>query len=315
MTIQLPEKLYKYINLEWCKKYYEAIRLKKETNLNIYEIAEILNIERHSVSKWNRGIRKPFDIRSLEMINDSLTLEKAYILGVLCGDGSIFVLNCNNGKHFIVKLEVIDKDFRDFFLKCLQKYYHHGGKSEYIKNTSFGIVKTYCTISQHKGVFLDLARYGNFGTKTWRVPKEIFKSSNEIKYAFLRGLFDSDGGVTSVNKRFPDIILSSINLKGTLEVQKLLINLGFNPLLQKFDNYGDRKIKYYRLHINKKEDVIKYYKFIGFVIKRKQENLSNLIKNINCDYYKIRRKDGTFSSERIRIEREIPQPTYQLKSY
>lgn len=68
----------------------------------------------------------------------------------------------------------------------------------------------------------DLARYGPFGTYTWRVPFDYL--DREGARAWLRSYFDGDGEVYVREGRLSDskIGASSVSEQGLREVQKLL---------------------------------------------------------------------------------------------
>ncbi|MEA2038062.1 MAG: LAGLIDADG family homing endonuclease [Nanoarchaeota archaeon] len=176
--------------------------------------------------------------------------EKAYILGVLCGDGYI-------DKNFL-KLEIRrDTDFIEEFIRCFEKvygieysYYYYKRRNSYICNISSKII---CK---------DLLSYGNFGTMNWRVPKNILNTNNKIlKSYFLRGVYDSEGYVGKDRVEFTS---SSNNaIKG---ISYLLKQLGIKHRIYKGSKYSV-------ISIFKKEYRRIFNELVGFTIKRKMERL------------------------------------------
>ena len=179
-----------------------------------------------------------------------LSVEKAYILGVLCGDGYI-------DKNF-AKLEIRrDKEFIEEFVRCFKEvygvdyhYYYYENRNTYISNITSRII---CK---------DLLDYGNFETKNWEVPKSILNSDDFlIKSSFLRGVYDSEG---SVGEYVTTLMSSS---KRAIEtICELLDQLNIRYTIYKHS-------KYPVIGIKKKENLRLFKELIGFTIKRKMEKL------------------------------------------
>jgi DNA-binding transcriptional regulator WhiA len=183
-----------------------------------------------------------------------LSTEKAYILGVLCGDGSI----SSKSIRFEIKK---DEEFIQEFSNCLKEVYGLEYKySYYTKRNSYVLYASTEIICQ------DLLRYGNFKTFEWTIPKEIINSKKKkIKSMFLRGIFDSEGS----SSRYC-VSMSSANEFGIGQVSKLLDSLNIQNKIMK------TKRGYYILYITKRERLIKFREDVGFTIKRKMEPLKSL---------------------------------------
>ncbi len=149
-----------------------------------------------AVAGWIYDGKKPFLdtlITKISVESNLLTLEKAYILGVLCGDGYITT-------HFRVGLDVCDQEFAEKFQICLQKVY---GLSPPIiirtrKSTNFDCTPKPQHIIQlrSKLVVQDLLRYAtSFRTFEWIIPDEIKMASRDIQGSVIRGFADSEGCV------------------------------------------------------------------------------------------------------------------------
>jgi intein-encoded DNA endonuclease-like protein len=178
-------------------------------------------------------------------------VEKAYIIGVLCGDA------CINNK--VVRFEIRkDEDFIKNFSDCFEKvyglkyyYYHYKKRNSYVLYISSQII---CS---------DLLGYGNFKTFTWRTPKEILESKDElIISSFLRGFCDSEGSVSKYC-----ITVSSANRLGLKDVRLLLIKSGINNKVRK------TKEGYYVITITGRERLKIFKEKIGFSIKRKMDKI------------------------------------------
>jgi len=76
-------------------------------------------ITKGAIQKWIYRNSKPFQysiIKELKWGYEKLTVEKAYIFGVLCGDG---YLSTNN----LIGLKVTDLDFAEEFARCMKEVY------------------------------------------------------------------------------------------------------------------------------------------------------------------------------------------------
>jgi hypothetical protein len=179
-----------------------------------------------------------------------LSLEKAYILGVLCGDGYI-------DKNF-AKLEIRkDKEFIEEFIRCIKSvygidyhYYYYKKRDSYISNIHSRII---CK---------DLLAYGKFGTKEWGVPKCILNTDNlGLKSSFLKGVYDSEAHVGEYR-----VTLTSSSKKAIKGICRLLEQLSIKHIVYKH-------AKYPVIGIKKKENLRLFKELIGFTIKRKMERL------------------------------------------
>lgn len=181
----------------------------------------------------------------------SLSLEKAYILGVLCGDGHI-----HKG---MIRLEIRkDEEFIQEFANCLKKVYGLEFRYKY-----YGKRDSFVLYASPEYICNDLLRYGKFGVYKWRVPKEILNcSKEEIICRFLRGIFDSEG---SAGKYL--VSMTSINKGGIDDVSLLLEKIGVE------NRVGFIKRGYHIIYITGKERIKRFRDKVGFTIKRKQDKL------------------------------------------
>lgn len=203
---------------------------------------------------------------------ERLTLEKAYILGVLCGDGYI-TTQCRVG------LGSIDKEFVEYFQYCLKKVYgievrlkNRNKPTNYTKTPK----KQYTLLLRSKLVIEDLLKYASsFKTFEWEMPRAIKESSKEIQAMFIRGFADSEGSVKN-RHRNRELILCSGNLRGLKEVRKLLwASFRINSYFVK------RKTNTFVITTSDYNSLKRFHDNIGFTIRRKAEKLC-----AGLDYYK-----------------------------
>jgi len=205
-----------------------------------------------------------------------LTREKAYILGVMCGDG---YLNRTNNDSYQVALQAIDKDFVIEFAKCIEKIYRIVPSVRKIKTDIPNWNDKWQARICSKEIYNDILDYALFGKYEWKIPGIIFNSSKNIKYSFLKGFFDSEGSVDKSKK----IVAVSVNELGINEVAILLLSIGIRSNIKEVTNVVDNRRRQFFINITGREFIELYNQKINFSIKRKQTKLNNMIKN-----YKLR---------------------------
>ena len=264
-------------NTHTLEEYQEVLKLR-EKGLSLPAIFSFLskkgkNISYGAISDWIYTNKRPFQDKVLSKIlpqSNILTIEKSYILGVLCGDGYLRI-NKSTG-HYLVGLDVCDEDFADKFRECLVNVYGliPSKNKRIIKSTNLceNPKPRYVINLTSKLVVEDLLKYSkSFKTKEWTVPEEIFKSNLEIKSAFLRGLFDSEGSASLKKPRGLYLSLCSWNKEPLLKIKEILKN-DFDINLISVDEGAVMRLKSsgYRNAKN-------FFDKINFTIKRKQDKL------------------------------------------
>jgi len=203
-----------------------------------------------------------------------LTEDYAYLMGLLVGDG-----NCmNKGGIWIC---VCGKEQKENVQNLYRRLF--GKRGKIFGHWAFmGGVKM--------RAYLDYLGLGYKRSWEKEVPWSIFQSSKKIIVAFLRGLFDTDGGVRIHGryKNYPDIKLSSTSLELIKQVQQLLLNIGVvsfigevsSAINREFQITPTRKAKsrrtLYSLRIKGGKSCGIFQKEIGFSLKRKQKILDSV---------------------------------------
>jgi len=193
---------------------------------------------------------------------NSLTPEKAEIIGLLCAEGShakyisqyygFFKNRGKNGKYYFrtqkkedVAFTNLDKDLLEHFIKLMASVYNYSTKVTGVP-TSLKVRIT------KQDIFRDLLQYTDFGCLKWRVPVQLLTSNKETKAAFVRGIFDGDG---MFRKSY--IRLTSVNIDGLIQMLHLLKTLDIkSKILGPYKPKGNRKLCYYL--IIPKSDILKY---------------------------------------------------------
>ena len=110
-----------------------------------------------------------------------------------------------------------------------------------------------------------------------RVPDSILKSSNKIFSSFLKWIFEANGIVVILNNGKDGFIsYKSKNLELLRDIQIMLLRFSIQSRI-----LFDKKSEGNKLVIKRAEDILKFYKKIGFASKRKMEKLKEVVKSLN----------------------------------
>ena len=153
------------------------------TKISSFLFNKGINVKEGAIIGWIHKNKKPFEevlIKKIPEESKILTEDKAYILGVLCGDGYL-VFQKEKGRY-LIGLDVCDEDFADEFRRCLKNVYEllpsKKMKEGRATNFSDNPKPRYCINLTSKLVVQDLLRYSkSFKTKEWTIPEEILNAN------------------------------------------------------------------------------------------------------------------------------------------
>ncbi len=262
MQIVHSRKIYNNIMKHIC--------LTKNKDVSITSISKQFNIPRQTISGWYHGRQPLFKILNSDRETNEkiipntakiLTPEKAYILGVICGDGYI------NYKDRYISLETISMDFIKKFQESVVNVYGTIFKGKIAPTCN----RKYRIVICGKQMIEDLKKYlgDKKGTFSWKVPPEIISSDENCKINFIRGFFDSEG---TVCKRYSLNFWSS-NIEGLKQIKELLggLNITSSDIKPyKGDNCN-------RLYVTSKENIVRFIKLIGTNIPYKYDKMKYLL--------------------------------------
>ena len=240
-------------------------------------IAEILGRTRWSVKRKAERLRREGKklyqgfIRTLPDLSPSKEL--AYIIGVVLGDGSIFVSSGRGKKQYAIKLSARDKDFVEAFAKALEKV---------------------CRRKRPLPIRL-LRRHGYWETHIY--SKRLYEFLNQpleklehvIKAYpedFLRGFFDSEGSVKlNITRRkrkkhvYVMITCANTNYKLLQFIADVLkyVGIKITGIYTAGRRKSERHKQCYTLVIARSSEVKKFAIKIGFTIKRKRRRLEECL--------------------------------------
>lgn len=205
-----------------------------------------------------------------------ISLDDAYMLGVITGDGCINNLRCSIAN---MDKEIIDLTYR---------YYQKIGVNT-TTNTK-GSLKIYSQpnnkarsyVFHNMKIIKDKIPYSFYDNDNNKVfLKEIRESKKEIVCSYLSGLFDTDGGIY---KNVINISMKSEKL--SIIVQSMLMNLGIlsrRRPVKRFIKRIQRNKTYYTIEISSVKDRVLFDKIIGFKIKRKNDLLKATLNKVSLE--------------------------------
>ena len=275
-------------NTNYTDKDYNLVMNLRKKELGVIKIYRYLinkkvSITKGAIGRWVYRNGKIFQKQKINSIKEDygiLTISKAYIFGVLCGDGYV-------STNYRTGLNANDLDFVEEFRNCIKKVYglNCNIKQRPARKTNYGQGKIqYSAVLSSKKAWHDILRYNSFKTKNWKVPKEILEcEDSKIISAFIKGLFDSEGTIRLRRNGYAELQVCSGNKESLLIVKDML--------LKNFDI--NMKIKEDRgcvvvISTETYKDIKNFYDKINFTIKRKKEKLEYALstyKRTNLRHY------------------------------
>jgi hypothetical protein len=238
-----------------------------------------------------------------------LTVDKAWLLGFMAGDGHIqwnegqsykVFTNCGPDKALA---EAVANLFRELYdVPCSVLWQDNTGHGNRI-----GYWYTHCS---RKSVAYDLRSVTVFGTYVWRVPVAILSGSPELKAAWVSGFADADGSAVYHPKRSQrGVSLSSVNVAGLDQVCQILTDLGIAHARSSHDREIEGHAPEHKVHVCFSDDLKRFAQLVGFRSPEKQALLTQAVGS-----YKHRTaRSGEVQSwlGELRARREIAGQTYE----
>lgn len=257
--------------------YKEAIRLRKDHGWGKRRISKEIGVSENTVKGWlYHGYSTLNRINSFEIMS---CYELGYVMGSVKGDGNLF-FDKTKGRYggYMVSLHAKDIDFLNEFNRCICILLNKN-KPYTLVSQSKGKIRVECSC---KGLY-------DYLRKPLDEHKAIIEASNETATGFLKAMFDGEGGAYYNLKQGkldrPSVRCYNTNLE-LLEYIKQILYTKFGIIATISKLYDDgytgsdgcvRKASYH-IGISRYNDIVNFYRYIGFIIKRKQNKLEEIIK-------------------------------------
>ncbi len=257
--------------------YEEVLRLRrqglgyKKIRRRIKELYDI-TLAPAVIVDWCRGIHTPYGgirIPTVDYLKPSPEL--AYVIGVVCGDGSAVKTRGRSGEY-VIGSQVKDREFSERFAECLGRILNRSPPTPILVRGKFQVCVRSRTLYQLLRKPIDINRIKNFT-----------EHCEDCMRSFLKGFFDSEGSVSKEGEiRCDNSDKQLLNYVKTL-LNRLCIDVTGPHLGVKKDTPIFNK-DMQRIYMRKKEVYylnirapyrLKYYELVGFSIRKKQQRMEN----------------------------------------
>ncbi|MFZ5922488.1 MAG: MutS-related protein [Chloroflexota bacterium] len=180
----------------------------------------------------------------------TLTVDLAYMMGLLVGDGTLTytnAINLSSGDAFIA--QEFERIAIELFGYTVQRKSNR---------------KDFRITSKEIRLFFEQLGLGYCSATEKSIPGSILKAPRQIVCAFLQGLFDTDG---TADTKYGNVTLSTSSNRMARQVHQLLLNFGIISSLREKVTKNNPN---YEVDISG-ENAIRFYQEIGFRLPRKQE--------------------------------------------
>ena len=236
--------------------YERAMKLRREKGWGNVRIGKEVGISTWTIANWIYRGKKPV-VRG--HFDSTHTPELAYLLGARYSDVSV-------SDRF--KLEAIDKDFVEEFLRCLSKV----------------MGRSYKMHKKGKGTWVARG-YEKMLINFMEKPLDYHKPIIELHPAdFLRAFFDGEGHVTEIKKKgrvYGCVAATNTNFKIIEYIRGLLQKkFSLHPTL----GINDKRRKVcYVVRLYRMDDIRRFNYLIGFSIERKKKKLEDISRSMELN--------------------------------
>lgn len=150
---------------------------------------------------------------------EEITLELARIHAHLCGDGSVFIFKTKaKDRNFIAGITYSNNNQRllDNFRKDFSKLFGVKMKMNEQVDVSVKSIKIFQELTE---------RFGDFGSRKWRIHDSIKHANATIKLEWLKAFFEDEA---YDEKRHNRLRIKSMNLIGLRDAKEMLDSLGIS---------------------------------------------------------------------------------------
>jgi len=149
-------------------------------------------------------------------MNEKISPQLARIHAHLCGDGSVYSYKTSTKNRKIIAVVAYynkNQKLLDKFREDFSGIFEVKMKLRKNKDVSISSIRIFKEITN---------RFGEFGSRKWRIPNLIKNSSKKIKLEWLKSFFEDEAYHET---RYNRLKTKSMNFKGLKDVQKLLDSL------------------------------------------------------------------------------------------
>ena len=188
----------------------------------------------------------------------------ASIHGNLCGDGSLYVfeelrdrrdiIERNRKNNYRLRYGITytnnQKELLNKFRKNMKKLF---------PKMKFSFSRTNEVKLRNKEIVLFFKKYGEYGSRVWRIHNKIKRGNKEVKGAWIKSFCDDEATIAG-NR----IIVRSVNKSGLEDVLEMLNSLKIKAILRQYEQIFSLTIY----------DLVRFKELIDFDHSSKRQKLA-----------------------------------------
>lgn len=202
--------------------------------------------------------------------------ELSYYIGAILGDGNISRKNV----YFMSEdYELIQ------YMSSIVKQYNLGEAHEniqkYTKTSHRPFIRLNCGPKKARDLCRDIGLIDDAGHKQFNVPDVVLKSPNDVKFAFIQGIFDTDGTISKYNGHKSNFCLDFCTKSNELAIgcMNILRSLGVSCRICRSYNKVYKRM-YYKVKL-RATSARRFLELGGFKCIHKQDRLKEWCKNVS----------------------------------
>lgn len=155
-------------------------------------------------------------------ISEPISSELARVHARLCGDGYVYFSKTKEkDRNFTAVIGYCNNNQRllDKFREDFNKLFGVKMKMRFKREVSIRSIRLYQELKM---------KFGEFGSKEWRIHDTIKESQKEIKIEWLKAFFEDEA---YNEKKYNRLKLKSMNFNGLKDIKELLFSIGIESSL------------------------------------------------------------------------------------
>ena len=202
--------------------------------------------------------------------------ELSYYVGAILGDGSISRKNV----YFMSE----DYELIQYMSSIVKRYNlgeAHDNVQKYTKTSNKPFIRLNCGPKKARNLCRDIGLIDEIGHKQFKVPDIVLRSPNDVKFAFIQGIFDTDGTISKYAGHKSNFSLDFCTKSNELAVgcMHILRCLGVSCRICTSYNKVYKRM-YYKVKL-RATSARRFLELGGFKCIHKQDRLKEWCKNVS----------------------------------
>ena len=202
--------------------------------------------------------------------------ELSYYIGAILGDGSISRKNV----YFMSE----DYELIQYMSNIVKRYNlgeAHENVQKYTKTSNKPFIRLNCGPKKARDLCRDIGLIDEIGHKQFKVPDIVLRSPNDVKFAFIQGIFDTDGTISKYAGHKSNFSLDFCTKSNELAVgcMHILRCLGVSCRICTSYNKVYKRM-YYKVKL-RATSARRFLELGGFKCIHKQDRLKEWCKNVS----------------------------------